>query len=335
MLITGEHGTGKTRFAMEAGNIKETVLIDDDLKGRSTVERMRNDLWESNTDLLQYIDFIERCDGKKPLQIHQEGLRIIDEISDKTSILIWDTWSRFAESCRFFVMGNSSAFRDSDQWAAQGKIKGGEMNKVARLYEAELIAKLSRKAELVILTSHLKNQYLNGVQTGKEIPAVSKAVNRVCNLRLWLRHNPASSTPIALVLKNIEKNVLVKDRLRTVQVLPSKITPIDNEKLFEQSLWDSIERYLENPVGNRKPTTAEIPNNFEMSIVQGTLTEDQRLSWLYALKEKQHSEEEEQLLLQTTNQQKIIELKEGGKTISQIAAELDIPIKEVVSLLPK
>lgn len=331
MLITGEHGVGKTRFAMESGDITKTVLIDDDLKGRSTIERMRNDLSDSQIDLLQYIDFIQLCDNKKPLQIHEQGLKIIDELSNKTEVIIWDTWSRFAETCAAYVRANNKLFKDN--WAAMGKIKAGEEYKQARLYEANLIARLSRKAKLVILTSHLKNQYLNNVATGKEIPAVSKAVNRVCNLRLWLRHNPTSSTPIALVLKNIEKNVLVDGRLRTIQVLPLKITPLNNEDCFERSLWDSITRYYDNPMGNHKQTLDEIPNDFEMSIVQGTLTEDQRLSWLYALKEKKQADTEEKLLLQTVNQQKAIELRGSGKNFPQIAAELELSVSEVVNLL--
>ena len=329
MLVTGEHGVGKSRFALEAGDLSKTLFADDDLKGRATVRGIVRDL---NEPIGEYIDFLTLCQNKKPLQVHQAGLEIIDKIpAGKYEVLVWDTWSRFAETCAPFVQNNNNLFKD--KWAAMGKIKAGEEYKVARNYEADLISRMQQKVPLVILTSHLKNQYLNNAATGKSIPAVSKAVDRVCNLRLWLRHNPASSTPIALVLKNIEKNVLRNGRLRTIQVLPTKITPLCNENDFEESLWDSIERYYANPIGQRKANSDEIPDDFENSIVQGTLTDDQRLSWIYALKQKQQDEEEEQFLLAQENKTKAIAMQKDGKNFMDISKELGLPLKDVVALL--
>lgn len=325
IMVCGEHGTGKSRFALEAGNPEKTILIDDDQKGKSTVQRMLAD----GVKFGEYVDFIKEISGKKPVDIHRKGLEIIDAIPvGKYEVLVWDTWTQFAETCATFVQTYPDKFRDT--WAAMGKIRAGEEYKEARLYEAELIHKLQTKVPLVILISHLKNQYLNNAATGKEIPAVSKAVDSVSNLRLWIRHNPASSTPIALVLKNIEKNIVVDGRLRTIQVLPTKITPLNNTDCFERSLWDSIERYYNNPIGNRKPNIDEMPDDFEMSIVQGTLTADQRISWLYALKEQKQLEAESALLLQEENKVKSIELKNLGKSLMEIASELHVSIGDVV-----
>ena len=329
ILVTGEHGTGKTRFSLEAGDLTRTCLVDDDLKGRGTVNGIKRDLQEFDKQIGEYIDFIELCQGKKRIDVHQIGLEIIDSIpAGKYDVLVWDTWTRFAETCATYVQNNNHLFRD--KWAAMGKIKAGEEFKEARNYEANLIARLQKKVPLVILTSHLKNQYLNNAPTGKEIPAVSKTVERVCNLRLWLRHNPASSTPIGLVLKNIEKNVLLNNRLRTVQVLPTKITPLNTADCFESSLWDSIERYLAEPLGKRKANTDETPNEFENSIVQGTLTADQRLSWQFALKQKLQDEANEKFLLEQTNKEKAITLKSEGKKLNEIAAELNASITDII-----
>jgi hypothetical protein len=332
MLVTGQHGVGKTRFALESGDPTKTILIDDDEKGRAEVERVKKDLAEHEIEIGRYVDFVSKTRGKKMLGIHDAGLQIIDDIEpDKYEVLIWDTWSRFAETCATYVQTHNNEFRD--RWAAMGKIKGGEEYKEARYYEAELIHRLQEKVPLVILISHLKNQYLNNAQTGKQIPAVGKAVDKVCNLRLWIKRNPASTTPIALVLKNISKNILVDGHLRTIQVLPTKITPLNTEECFEQSLWDSIERYFENPIGNRKPTKDEIPDDFEMSIVHGTLTEDQRLSWLYSLKERKQEEELEKIMLYNQNKKRAGELKEAGKPLSEIAKELQVPMNEVLEML--
>lgn len=327
ILITGEHGVGKTRAAIEAANAEKTLLIDDDEKGRETVRRIQEDGFEFG----RYVNFIDRIAGMKPVQIHKEGLKLIDEIpAGKYDNIVWDTWTRFAGTCAAYVKANNDLFREPNGWAAMGKIHAGEEYKEARLYEAELIAKLHKKAPLVILVSHLKNEYRNNVQTGKQIPATSKAIDSVCNLRLWLKHNQASTTPLALVLKNIEKNIMVDGRLRTVQILPMKVTPIDNEKTFERSVWDAIERYIDDPIGNRKPNKDEVPDDFEMSIIQGTLTEDQKLSWLYALKEKKREEAEEQIMIEEQKRKQAIALHEDGLNYQQISKQVGSPITQII-----
>jgi len=324
ILITGEHGVGKTSFALEAKDPSRTHFTDDDLKGRATVNQLRLD----EIDFGRYVDFVEYTKGMRRLEIHNAGKKLIQDIEPgQFDSIIWDTWTRFAETCHSYVQANPDEFRQPSGWAAMGKIRSGEEYKEARAYEARLIAELQRKVPLVILTSHLKNHYANNVQTGKQIPAVSPAVMRVCSLRLWLRHNPQSTTPIGLVLKNIDRKVLVNGRLRTKQILPKKITPIDGET----SLWDSIERYYENPIGDRKPEPYEIPDDFEMSLIDGTLTDDQRLSWLYALKAQKEEEEEEALLVRDN----IRETWETGEYESkkELADFLGVPLKEVLAAL--
>ncbi len=328
VLVTGEHGTGKTSFGLESGDPSRMLFIDNDLKGRSTVEQLKTD----GIEFGRYVDLIRMSEGKKALKFHEDVLKLIDEIKENEfDVLVWDTWTEFASTTYDFVAAYPQRFRDDDQWAAMGKIRKGEEYKEARFYETELIAKVQRKAPLVILVSHLKNQYLNNAPTGKEVPAVTKAVDRVCNLRLWLRHNPAGGVPIGLVLKNFDRKVYDAElnRLRTVQILPTKITP----QAGEQSLWDSINRYYDNPFGLRQPFPYEIPDDFENSIVQGTLTEDQRLSWLYAIKQERQREEEELLMAVAENQERAVELKEEGKSLAEISKELGITIKQVLELL--
>lgn len=321
ILVTGEHGTGKTRLGLESGDIRKTYFVDDDLKGRSTVDRIKNDLSEVGVTVGKYVDFLELTSNKKSLDIHKIGLDLIESIPEgEYDVLVWDTWTRFASTTKSYVSAHPSKFRDKDEWAAMGKIRNGEEWKEARLYEAELIAKIQKKVPLVILVSHLKNHYQNNVQTGKMIPAVSKAIDRVTNMRLWVRHNPKATTPIALVLKNIEKNRYdeATGRIKPIKVFPTKITP----RPGDESLWDTLEYYYNNPIGDRKPTQDETPDDFERSIVEGTLTEDQRISWLHALKVQQ---EEEKMMAAMRNAEMTAmakELKEENLPLPVIASKL-------------
>lgn len=335
MHVTGEHGTGKTVLGLEAGDPNRTLFVDDDEKGRVTVAQIRRDYAKQGVTLA-HEDFTRRIAGKRALGIHLEGRKIIrDEIKKgQYDAVVWDTWTRFAASCHAYVQTHPDEFRDPERWAAMGKIRAGEEYKEARLYEAELVAELQEKVPLVILISHLKNQYLNNAPTGKEIPATSKAIDRICVVRLWLRHNPDPKvdTPVALVLKNFGIQQYDPDikRLRTVRIFPTKITP----KPGERSLWDSMRRYYENPAGLRPPTADEIPNDFESSIVHGTLTEDQRLGWMMALKQQRDREEEEKQLEMMRKKSEVMRLsEEEGMSYSEISKELDLPVKNVVELL--
>jgi len=328
VLVTGEHGVGKTSFGLEAGPPAKMLFVDNDLKGRSTVDQIRTDEFPFG----RYVDMIGLTAGKKALDSHTIGLKMIDSIEpDAFEVIMWDTWPEFASTCYDYVSAHPGEFRDPDNWAAMGKIRKGEEYKEARFYEASLISRLHKLAPLVILVSHLKNQYLNNAPTGKEIPAVSKAVDRVCNMRLWLRHNPAGTVPIGLVLKNIDRKEYDAslDRLRTVQILPTRITPQPGET----SLWDAIHRYYEAPAGLRAPLSHEIPDDFENSIVQGTLTEDQRLSWLYAIKQERDREAEELAMSMEENGARAREMQAEGATFPQIAKELSLTIGQVVEML--
>jgi len=320
-LITGEHGTGKTRASVEAGKVEKTLLVDDDVKGRGTVRRIREDLKSQDTDIGGYIDFIKRTSGKSHLEIYNEGIAVIDNIKKGDyDVIVWDTWTRFAASIISYISVNMSKFTPPNGWSSHKTIKSGERYKVAKQLEAEILAGLQKKVPLVILVSHLKNQYKNTAPTGKQIPAVSTAIDRITDLRLWIRHNPKYSTPIALVLKNIEINVLNEyGRLRTLKVFPTRITP----QIGEKSIWDAMARYYNDPIGDRPPTAEETPNKFENSIVHGTLTEDQRLGWLYAMKRKDEEAKEDAQLQKVQILKSAKEMQKEGKSFPQIAIAIN------------
>lgn len=269
--VCGEHDTGKTTFALECGAMPDKIaFFDDDVKGRATVDDLKN----ANVKFGAYYDLVELGKGCTLLEFHHKCMELIAEIEPgQFDAIVWDTWTRFAKTCRYYVQANPDEFRRPNEWAQLGRIKGAEMNQEGTLYEARIASDLARKTSTVLLVTHLKAQYLNNVRTEKEIPACSKTLARIARFRLWLRQNPdGSPAPTGLFLKRFDKKEVTDKGLRTICVVPRKITP----KPEERSLWDTIWRYWENPVGNRAPLPDEIPNEYELGILDGTLTADQK-----------------------------------------------------------
>lgn len=333
--VTGEHDTGKTSFALECGaHPSKICMVDDDVKGRGTIEQ----LTASGLTFGAYHDFVSLTKKGTELDRHNFGLSIIDSIKEgQFDVIIWDTWTRMGRTCHKVILENPSRFRK--HWAKMGKIKGAEQWQEAADYEAALIAAMAQKAPLIILVTHLRDHYRNNVKTGKLIPASSKTLNRVPNMRLWLRHNPHSPVPIGLLLKRLDVKKMTDQGLRTVCVTPRRITPMPGE----QSLWDAIARYLDSPVGDRELTPEEQPTSYELSILDGTLTEDQKLAWRAGVADYQSELAQEKLtrqhtltmadILGTIDIIKAKELRAAGKSPMDIAKELDCSVPEVLRAL--
>ena len=252
-LVTGEHGVGKTSFALECGASADRIcFIDDDLKGQSTARQL-----QLGGAGFVYQDFVELTRGKRLVEIHEAGLELLKSIPpDKFDALVWDTWTRFGSTFKPYVTAHPSLFRKKEEWSPMGKFKGPQEWNESKFYEAEVLWELLQKVPTVILVSHLGDQYLDGHATGKQMPAVSKAITRICNGRIWLRRNPSGRpVPIGLFLKQMDTKVMVAGKgIRTVCVTPPKIMP----RAEDESLWDTIRWYYENPIGSRAMTLSLI-----------------------------------------------------------------------------
>ena len=118
--------------------------------------------------------------------------------------------------------------------------------------------------------------------------------------------------------------MVTSDGMKPVNVLPRKVSPCT---------WEKIVEYLNNPVGDRPPNREEMLNPFELSILDGELTADQkdalRIARVAAEKENNDnpfdSESEEQV--------KAREMLDSGMKPPQIAEEMGISIPEVLALL--
>jgi len=318
--VTGEHDVGKTSFALECGADPSRIcFFDSDVKGRSTVEQLRN----AGVEFGAYHDLVKLDVGMRELEFHAACMKLIDGIQPgQYDAIIWDTWTRFAKTYHPYVLEHPSEFKL--KWNPMGPIKGAQQWKEAQWYEAQTLNHLQTLAPIVIIVTHLKDFYLNDAKTGKQVPDASRTLARVPRFRIWLRHNPNSPVPIGLVLKRLDTKLSTPRGLRTVSILPRKIVPREDDA----SLWDTIGEYFENPVGLRKPTLEETPNEFELSILDGTLTTGQRHTLHLMLKANAVSQEEVES--EELDTERIAELVAEGKTPLQIAQELGVDIPDVI-----
>ena len=242
---------------------------------------------------------------------------------DQFDSIVWDTWSEFGRSFHSYVTKHPKEFKES--WSAMGRIKSGEQWREARKYESIVINHLAGLTKALFLVTHLRTHYLNNVAVpGKFTPDCSPTIEKVSRMRLWLRQNPnGRPVPIALVLKRLDKKFVDDEgKIRTVSVLPRKISPSSENN----SLWDTIWNYWDEPVGNGYSSEEEMPDSYELSILDGTLTADQartfRMIVRANLPEEGIGEEEAQGV-------KAKELHEEGKSNKEIADELGVAVPDV------
>ena len=261
--ITGEPDTGKTTFAMTCGfRPDEIAFFDDDLKTQAVADMLA----AQGTPFGAYYNLTKLSLGKRELDYHNLVIGLIDNLPrGQFKALIFDTWTRFENTFQPVVQKSPQKFKEF--YSPMGAIKGAEMWKASFDYEAAVIDKLMSAAPLVILVTHLKDQNIGAVKTGKEVPDCKKPVVEKSRLRLWLRHNPAGSAPIGLVLKRLSKVQVGPDGIVPINVLPRKVNPCT---------WQRVLSYWDNPIGERQPEADEFPNTFEFSILDGVLTEDQK-----------------------------------------------------------
>ncbi len=332
--VCGEPDTGKTTFALECGAHPSRIcFLDDDVKGRATV----NQLTSSGVEFGAYHDLAALASGKTELDFYAACMKIVDAIKPRQfDAIIWDTWTNFQKTLHPYVLANRSKFRAT--WAAMGQMKGAQEWQEAQRHEAAILNQLQSKAKVVIIVTHLKDYYEGSKKVpGKQIPAASKTMTRVPVFRIWLRPNPASPVPIGLVLKRVDVKKVVEDKgVRTVSVLPRKIVP----RPEDQSLWDTIRWYFEHPAGEHEPTENEIPDAFELSILNSTLTLEQRHLFelmlnVGALEESSDEEmiSEDDIAVGDEVVGSIIRLSEEGKKPIEISKELGVEMKDVLKVL--
>lgn len=322
--VCGESDVGKTTFALESGAMPDRILfIDDDVKGQAVA----NDMAKAGTPFGKYVNLVDETNGMKETDFHAYCIDMINKIEPgKYDVIIWDTFSRFEKSFHPWVLTHQGQFRE--RWSPSGIIHGSEIWIAAQQYESQVLDMLQSKVPLVIITSHMKDENINGIKTGKRIPDCMKPVIIKSTLRIMFRHSDnGSPIPTGLVLKRIGKRTVTENGIETVSILPRKVENLNWAKMRE--LW-------ENPVGNRPLTPEEMPNEFEMSMLDSSvLTDDQRLVMQLSLKgsgSNINDEEEDGTALMKADMQS---MKEAGKSFVEIADAYNVSVKDVIEVLKK
>jgi archaellum biogenesis ATPase FlaH len=272
--IVGSHDTGKTIATLQtAYPYDKTVFVDDDVKGDGTVRQMR----ANGVELEKYINLGQRRTniGQTPSAGELLDKVVYPTIAEITSshheVIIWDTWRIVYTSARMFVEKNQSLFNNTVKWSGNSTMIQGLISKVARSIEQRQINLLRSACDLLIITHHLKDKYVQNVQVG-ETPESSATFSEVCNMRMWLRRNPESKVPIVLFLKRPSLPKVVDGVMQFVNLVPMKITP----NASEQSVWNALHRYELDPIESRQPRADETPTADEYAAISNTLTLEQR-----------------------------------------------------------
>jgi len=327
--ITGESDVGKTTMALECGALpEEIVFIDSDIKGATKVSQLAS----TGMQFGMYRDALNDTRGMLEIERYQYYIGVIEEIrqldESKRRAIIFDTWEPFEKTLQPVVSKDPKKFREF--YSPMGTIRGSEIWLASFDYEAEIVGELSALCDLLILVTHVKNYNVGGKRIeGKVVADCKRPVVQKSLVRIWLKHNPKSSVPIGLVMKRLGKTGYVEDKgIRTVNVLPRKITPREGD----ESLWDTIKYYWEHPIGNRKPEAWETPDEFELSILEGTLTEDQKLTFRLMLQGEKEADEFNEAHDAELGAKALVIYEEQGN-YRAVADELGITIPEAARLV--
>lgn len=326
--VTGEPDTGKTSFALSSGAMpEETVFFDDDVKGRETKRHIE----QAGHTFGKYLNLIELRKGKTDIAFHEAVIAELKGLArDKYRVLVWDTWSNFERTIQPYAAKHEREWRVS--YSQMGAIHGAEQWTVAdQEYEPQLLNMLLDIAPLVILCAHVKQGSVEGKKIpGRMVSEVRPAVVRKSVMRVWLRHNPLSQAPTGLIVKRLPHSEVTPQGIRPVAVFPRRIGTFT---------WETVLDYWANPVRDRPLRADEIPNAFELSILDGTLTADQKDMLKLLIAAGGQSDGGEFALLDkptlTADQKdKARELKAEGKRAPAIARELSIDVSALLEAMP-
>lgn len=321
VVASGAHDTGKTTFAISCGaKPSEIAFIDQDIKGKQIAREMN----DSQTPFGMYRDLVRETAGKLELAVYDHCMSIVTELEkSQLPVIIWDTWTPFENTFQPYVQTHMNEFRA--QWSAKGDIKGAQIWQSSFVLESNIINRLMNCCDLLILTLHLKDESINGRKSGKQIPDCKKALDRLANFRVFLHHSAKGPYPVMLVLKRMARFEASDDGIKPVSIFPRRVEP---------GTWDKLRWYWDNPVGDKEPTPEETPSEFELSLLDSTLTPDQK--FILSLTPVEEEEESSPVSAPVYGEDitaKVKQMRDNGKRIIEISKELNLPLADVGNML--
>lgn len=308
--ITGESGAGKTSLMLSCGvNPNQIVFVDDDVKSAAVVDQLAAE----GVSFATYLNLATLPPDAGEDVAHEmflESTGIGKDWNGKApagaTVCVIDNYARLQSTFKPFLDKNIDRF--NRVWSQKGDIRGSQMWIASQEYEKFILGCLKDRYEAVFISVHLKDQNINGVKTGNQVPELKKILLRVSNMTLWLLRGVSDGVPDALVLKRPQKYLFSKKAgLVPVNVLPLKIKHCD---------WETLNKYWERPVG-ASPSADEIPSKEELQLISGTI-----------------SDRDKELILKTIDyQERLNEEKEATALQEAIDSLGDMPkLKKKVAL---
>lgn len=278
--VTGEIGVGKTSFALGRPDVKpeDIAVFNFDVKPYPKLNYRHYG---------SYLHILQNLGAKKPeIALVEAVLNDFAKIKG-AKVVIFDSWEIFAKCWTIYFMENAQKFKTvigGGQFAVMSKL--GHAPKVEVSMLDRIITEMG--VETIFIINHLQDEYDSpdggdkGVKTGRKVPEASKRLEQKASARLWLKHNPDHSCPIAVVMKDPGKHKFVAGRGIVAQRLfPDRLSPkaLGDVAGKDVSIWDIIAHYDENPVGARVMHDYEKATVDEFAMIAGTLSETQRVVW--------------------------------------------------------
>ena len=257
--VVGPDNSGKSTFALTSHpDPSKICFLDGDSRKSATFAKQMG--------IGKYVDLTTKGLGMDELSYHIMVLNEIQEIEeDKYEVIVFDNLNEFFKGGHSYVKANRGLFRKN--WSAMGQIAGAEeWIELRQTHYPRVFSGLKSKAPLVIVCTPEKAQSDAGVKTGLMIPSSDPSLRLSAELIIRLARNTRDVTqyaPVGLVVKN----TMVYSDGRLKRVFPDRIVPCT---------WDKVEEYLSNPVDNREQQKYEVPDEFEMHLILGTLNPEQR-----------------------------------------------------------
>ena len=325
--ITGEPDTGKTTLALTVPGVQpsDIIFFDDDKKTQSIADSFV----QAGSPFGYYVNLARESnanDANKPLDFYKLVLKHLEKARQAcpdAKVLVCDNFDRFEYGVRAYSMTIMEKISD----LTPGQIRGMSQLTWPHTFTvyAQFLDQLNNIAPLVFIITHTRPQYVGNVKTNLLESRGQKPLIEKANLRIWTRHNPTSPAPVGLILKRIQKMQVTAEGIKTINVLPRRVAPCT---------WEKIIRYLNQPVGDRDLTLDETPTPFELSILDGVLTEDQKDAWRVArITAEREAATEDMLPDIDPDVVKAKDLQQAGYKPPQIAEEMGKTVPEVIALL--